>query len=209
MKLPATWRDLWSELVDIKKACEDEVDKKSLRNIQKYMRENVSRFEDDVVVADNFKQRNSNSDFRQQGINDQGKDATNAADYLRKLWTGRASTYSFRKMAAIRMQLPIWKFRPDILEAVTTHQAVIICSETGSGKSTQIPSLILERELLAGRPCKIYVTEPRRISAMSLARRVSEELGEAKEDLGRRRSLVGYAVRLESKVSSSTRLIFA
>ncbi len=78
-----------------------------------------------------------------------------------------------------------------------------------SGKSTQVPSFILEHQLSRGNPCKIYCTEPRRISAISLARRVSEELGERKNDLGTSRSLVGYAIRLESNTSRETRLVYA
>ena len=78
-----------------------------------------------------------------------------------------------------------------------------------SGKSTQVPSFILEHVLSKGKPCKIYCTEPRRISAISLARRVSEELGERKNDLGTSRSLVGYAIRLESKTTKETRLVYA
>lgn len=78
-----------------------------------------------------------------------------------------------------------------------------------SGKSTQVPSFLLEHQLLLGKPCKIYCTEPRRISAISLAKRVSEELGEGKGDLGTNRSLVGYSIRLEAKTSRETRLVFA
>lgn len=78
-----------------------------------------------------------------------------------------------------------------------------------SGKSTQVPAFILEHQLSQGKPCKIYCTEPRRISAISLARRVSEELGERKNDLGTPRSLIGYAIRLESNTSKETRLIYA
>lgn len=80
---------------------------------------------------------------------------------------------------------------------------------TGCGKSTQIPSFLLEHELSQGKPCKIFCTEPRRISAISLAQRVSDELGEGPKDLGTIRSLVGYAIRLESKTTPQTRLIFA
>ena len=82
-------------------------------------------------------------------------------------------------------------------------------NEYFSGKSTQVPSFILEHQLSNGKPCKIYCTEPRRISAISLARRVSEELGERKNDLGTLRSLVGYAIRLESNTSKETRLVYA
>lgn len=78
-----------------------------------------------------------------------------------------------------------------------------------SGKSTQVPSFLLEHQLLQGKPCKIYCTEPRRISAISLARRVSEELGEGKGDLGTPRSLVGFSIRLEASTSRETRLVYA
>lgn len=78
-----------------------------------------------------------------------------------------------------------------------------------SGKSTQVPAFLLEHELSQGKSCKIYCTEPRRISALSLARRVSEELGENRGDLGTNRSLVGYSIRLEANVSRETRLVYA
>lgn len=86
---------------------------------------------------------------------------------------------------------------------------MLLLTDLNSGKSTQVPSFILEDQLLRGKPCKIYCTEPRRISAISLARRVSEELGERKNDLGTSRSLVGYAIRLESNTTKETRLIYA
>lgn len=72
-----------------------------------------------------------------------------------------------------------------------------------SGKSTQLPSFILESHLARGLPCKIFVTEPRRISAISLAERVSKELGDANVG-GDQGSLVGYSIRLESKIGRNT-----
>lgn len=72
-----------------------------------------------------------------------------------------------------------------------------------------MPAFILEHELSRGRPCKIYCTEPRRISAISLAQRVSEEMGDDKGAVGTSRSLVGYAIRLESHTTAQTRLVYA
>lgn len=77
-----------------------------------------------------------------------------------------------------------------------------------SGKSTQLPSFILEDQLSTGRPCKIVVTEPRRISAISLAQRVSRELGDPPGVVGTSSSLIGYSIRLESHTSKNTRLTF-
>jgi ATP-dependent RNA helicase DHX29 len=84
-----------------------------------------------------------------------------------------------------------------------------VWARINSGKSTQTPAFLLEHQLSQGKHCKIYCTEPRRISALSLARRVSEELGENKGDIGTNRSLVGYAIRLESNTCRETRLVYA
>jgi len=92
---------------------------------------------------------------------------------------------------------------------IPSLKSVLLLTTVNSGKSTQVPSFILEDQLSRGKPCKIYCTEPRRISAISLARRVSEELGERKNDLGTFRSLVGYAIRLESNTAKETRLVYA
>jgi ATP-dependent RNA helicase DHX29 len=73
-----------------------------------------------------------------------------------------------------------------------------------SGKSTQLPSFILEDHLSRGQPCKIYVTEPRRISAISLAERVSKELGDTGVSSSEQGGLVGYSIRLESKIGRNT-----
>lgn len=70
-----------------------------------------------------------------------------------------------------------------------------------SGKSTQLPSFILEDQLARGQHCKIVVTEPRRISAISLAQRVSQELGDSPGAVGTSSSLVGYSIRLDSHTS--------
>lgn len=78
-----------------------------------------------------------------------------------------------------------------------------------SGKSTQVPSFILEHDMRMGRDVKIFCTEPRRISAISLAQRVSQELGEAPGACGTRNSYVGYSIRLDSQVSATTRICYA
>jgi ATP-dependent RNA helicase DHX29 len=77
-----------------------------------------------------------------------------------------------------------------------------------SGKSTQLPAFILEDHLSQGKHCKIFCTEPRRISAISLAQRVAAELGDPPGSAGTGASIVGYSVRLESNIHRNTKLAY-
>ncbi|KAJ3517374.1 hypothetical protein NLJ89_g555 [Agrocybe chaxingu] len=120
----------------------------------------------------------------------------------------RKSTPAYQHMLAQRNGLPIANYRDAILEALEQSQVLVLSGETGCGKSTQVPSFILEDCLSKGNPCKIYCTEPRRISAISLAHRVAFELGDPPNSAGTSNSLVGYSIRLESNISRSTRLAF-
>lgn len=210
LRIPAIWRDLWTEFSNMKKKQEDDIDKATVKNLKRLVDENQTTIEDDVVLLDNFRKRNGTASKPGSPLKGSARgDYFGQIEQLQDIWLAKAATPAFQRMMQGRMTLPVWNFREDILSTLETHQALIICSETGSGKSTQIPSYILEHEMLNGRHCKVYVTEPRRISAISLARRVSEELGENKNDVGTNRSLIGFAVRLESKVSSATRLVYA
>ncbi|XP_029301118.1 ATP-dependent RNA helicase DHX29 [Cottoperca gobio] len=114
------------------------------------------------------------------------------------------------RLKAEREQLPVFKHRHRVLEALQRHPVVVVAGETGSGKSTQIPQFLLEELLCGGkaaRPCNIVVTQPRRISAMSLACRVSEEMG-CEEGAGSRSSLCGYQIRMENQSGEWTRLLY-
>jgi len=94
--------------------------------------------------------------------------------------------------------LPISQKREEIAHAIAANQLIIVCGETGSGKTTQIPKILLE--LGRGAQRQIGHTQPRRIAARSVAARIAEEL---KVELG---SLVGYKVRFTDKVGKNTRI---
>jgi ATP-dependent helicase HrpA len=96
--------------------------------------------------------------------------------------------------------LPINQKREEIARAVAAHPVVIVCGETGSGKTTQIPKILLEMGRGRGRREGGIIghTQPRRIAARSVAARIAEEL---KADLG---GLVGYKVRFHDRVGERT-----
>ncbi|KAH8596466.1 ATP dependent RNA helicase-like protein [Bisporella sp. PMI_857] len=212
LRLPAVWRELWSELTDLRKEKSDEVDREAVRTYRDLVRDKKNQEEEDgVLMQGAFRNRGSaraidNSDESGQ---DRSARLGLSTEALQKIWIDKSNSPSYQHMLQSRRELPIWDFKDEVLHTIDREQVVIICGETGCGKSTQVPSFILEYQLSKGKPCKIYCTEPRRISAISLARRVSEELGERKIDLGTSRSLVGYAIRLESNTSKETRLIYA
>ncbi|KAG8014200.1 DExH-box ATP-dependent RNA helicase DExH1 [Nibea albiflora] len=95
----------------------------------------------------------------------------------------------------VNVKLPADAHRDRIVSAVRSSRVVVIAGETGCGKTTRIPRFLLEDSVGAGEgaKCNILVTQPRRISAVSVAHRVAHEMGPALK-----RS-VGYQVRLESR----------
>jgi ATP-dependent helicase HrpA len=94
--------------------------------------------------------------------------------------------------------LPINARRDEIRAAIDAHPIVIVCGETGSGKTTQLPKILLERGLERGGAPRIGHTQPRRIAARAVATRIAEELG---SELGER---VGYKVRFHEQVGKRT-----
>lgn len=122
-------------------------------------------------------------------------------------WRQQLESESAEKFKVFRNQLPATMFRETIIDAVNNSQLLIISGDTGCGKSTQIPAFLLENSIKNGKAVKIYVTEPRRISAISLANRVSQELG-GNPPSARSHELVGYSVRLDSKCTPLTPLTY-
>ena len=127
------------------------------------------------------------------GAKEDGVRAKQAAALLKKA-KASAACRAKRKAAVPQgidfdPDLPINARKADIIQAIQAHPVVIISGETGSGKTTQIPKFCLE----AGRGTAgmIGCTQPRRIAAMTVARRIAFELG---QDLGQS---VGYKIRFD------------
>ncbi|HSY54502.1 MAG TPA: helicase-related protein, partial [Opitutaceae bacterium] len=97
--------------------------------------------------------------------------------------------------------LPIYELEPAVVAALRASGRLIVQAPTGSGKSTQIPQMLLRHGLLGARG-EVTVLQPRRLATRLLAKRVAEEAG---SPLG---ETVGYQIRLESRVSERTRIRF-
>jgi ATP-dependent helicase HrpA len=97
-------------------------------------------------------------------------------------------------------ELPVVEHREEILAAIRSHPVVVVVSETGSGKTTQLPKMVAEALGVDGG--RVGCTQPRRIAAASVSKRVAEEL---RVPLG---DYVGYQVRFEDKTSRETRIKF-
>jgi ATP-dependent helicase HrpB len=97
-------------------------------------------------------------------------------------------------------ELPIYELEPAILTALKKTGRLIVQAPTGSGKSTQLPQMLLRHGFIDGG--EVVVLQPRRLAARLLAKRVAEEVGAPLGDI------VGYQIRLESRVSAKTRIRF-
>ncbi|XP_066572197.1 ATP-dependent RNA helicase DHX30 [Amia ocellicauda] len=110
---------------------------------------------------------------------------------LRALWAARTAR-------GWEGALPVDPHRERLLQAVAGGRVTVVAGETGCGKTTRVPLFLLQHEALEGRAahCNILVTQPRRISAVAVATRVSQQLGPSLSHC------VGHQVRLDSRPPS-------
>ena len=99
-----------------------------------------------------------------------------------------AEVFDFKNKSEETWRLPIHEAKQDILDRVAGSQVVVLSGPTGCGKSTQVPQYILDQHAEQKRTVNIVVTQPRKLAASSMARRVCNERGWV---LG---GLVGYQV---------------
>lgn len=103
-----------------------------------------------------------------------------------------------------RLGLPVVAEEQKIMEAIHSHPVVVIWGATGSGKTTQVPQFLYEAGFgsnNSSNPGMVGVTQPRRVAAVSMAKRVGDELGSAQEK-------VAYQIRFDSSVSDKTAIKF-
>lgn len=111
--------------------------------------------------------------------------------------------YDFKQDNSTENQLPIASSKAILLKSIDKNPVIVVQGDTGCGKSTQLPQMILDDCREREKFCNIIVTQPRRIAARSIAERVSRERG---WPLG---TVVGYQIALDSKfVSADTRITY-
>jgi ATP-dependent RNA helicase DHX36 len=144
----------------------------------------------------------SNVHFRYfLGDSDSARDLV--ANRMMDKWRRVVESEQYKLLKEKRETLPIYAMKDELLSGIDSNPFIVVCGETGCGKSTQLPQILMEH-LIKSRvgPFKIVCTQPRRICASSLAERVASEIG---EDVG---GLVGSQIRFESKVSQDTALLY-
>lgn len=113
-------------------------------------------------------------------------------------YTGLPYSSHYYELLTKRKNLPVWQYREQFTEMVLNNQVCITQGETGSGKTTQIPQILAEILQPHRRGKMICCTQPRRVAAMSVAKRVAEEMdvtfGEG----------VGYTIRFEDLTTKNT-----
>ncbi|PTB78789.1 P-loop containing nucleoside triphosphate hydrolase protein [Trichoderma longibrachiatum ATCC 18648] len=103
-----------------------------------------------------------------------------------------------------RMKLPVVAEEQRLMEAIHNHDIVVICGSTGSGKTTQVPQFLYEAGYGSPdspTPGMIGVTQPRRVAAVSMSKRVADELGDHSK-------AVAYQIRFEGNVDEKTAIKF-
>ncbi|XP_053304019.1 ATP-dependent RNA helicase DHX29 [Spea bombifrons] len=220
MLLPPTYREVWLEWSDEEKSKVEQnkmesnkprdqfisklLNKLKLQQQQQKPPKETKALED---PEDSWENLASEDDVNQTAADCLG--AENLAP-IRSLFLKSRESGKYQRLLSERQQLPVFAHRDLILETLNRHRVIVVAGETGSGKSTQVPQFLLEDLLLnqwSSGKCNIVCTQPRRISAMSLATRVCEELG-CDSGPGGRNSLCGYQIRMESRTGEFTRLLY-
>ncbi|CAL9185317.1 unnamed protein product [Musa hybrid cultivar] len=128
--------------------------------------------------------------------------------FLKKELENKMKQPEYMKILEARDSLPISKLKSNILQLLVENDVIVVCGETGCGKTTQVPQFILDDMIQSGLGgyCNIVCTQPRRLAAISVAERVSDERCEPSP--GSDGSSVGYQVRLDVARNEKTKLLF-
>ena len=136
LRLPHIWKELWEELAAAKQEITNSIDREALRSVREMVREKIEREEEEgVILTNGFRKRNAA--FNGTHTPDESLSNGTRQDHqlepegLQQIWQQKSSTQSYQTILRFRMQLPMWNFRDQVMEAIDQQQVVIICGETG------------------------------------------------------------------------------
>ncbi|KAJ1883170.1 hypothetical protein H4R99_000866 [Coemansia sp. RSA 1722] len=213
-RLPPVLRELWKDWETASKQTKQESAARALAERADFL-QNLRRLYEAAVLQEQdsptMPAANSLRIQRPRTL----QHATKAKKLRQTKWTGDtikkrcASAKWQATFGRVQSQLPARQHRSQIVRCILQNQVCIVRGETGSGKSSQIPQFALQ--LLLGAAAKyaggrILCTQPRRISAVTIAARVSQELGDT--EVGSSNSLVGHQIRFDAKAADQNALVF-
>ncbi|KAG0126671.1 hypothetical protein HOY82DRAFT_542403 [Tuber indicum] len=186
LRLPSIWRELWFELLSEGQLESERQEREVLRNLEGALKIGSFGLSGRDYLAEKKARAIKAVGPKEQGATGGRVESGNmTSDAIKEDWFYRTNRSGYQHMLEHRRKLPMWAFKEDVLAAMENNQSMNSPRENPAAYTVQ------------------------RISAISLARRVSEELGERKSEVGSKSSLVGYAIRLEGRMHSGTRLIYA
>ena len=171
-------------------------------NILRYIREKKeeSKYQEmeDDMGSNNNSTKNTKNIFNDMGVSEMNQEFSEAAEgnYVNMLKNKLEAVSEFARTKTIKEQkesLPIFSVKEDLLNIIRDNKVVIIVGETGSGKTTQLTQYLYENGY--SKYGIIGCTQPRRVAAVCVAKRVSEEMG---TELG---DIVGYTIRFEELIN--------
>ncbi|RLV93574.1 Pre-mRNA-splicing factor ATP-dependent RNA helicase [Spathaspora sp. JA1] len=191
------------ELPTLENICKPEG---SLKQIAEQGSELVREFRQDKLKAQKETTKDSFDPLFQREQSEPVDETASKKDTFISQWKKSQKNVTYGKITNLpiqkqRQQLPIYSMRSELVEQIRNNQFLVIVGETGSGKTTQIVQYIKEEAInkdSQGKTKIIGCTQPRRVAAQSVAKRVSEEIG---CKLGEE---VGYTVRFDDNTSSKT-----
>eukprot|EP01083_Nonionella_stella_P141679 437026_1 len=181
-------------------------DKKKIQSHEKWW-EVGKKSKQGQVVGVTKDQLNADDGIKKEDeeqIDDEAYDYKKSSQYAHSMKHSKSQAISnFAKNKTLKEQreyLPIFKVRDQLMQIVRDNQIIVLVGQTGSGKTTQITQYLYEDGFADLDGSMIICTQPRRVAAMSVAKRVAEETGST---LG---GLVGYSIRFEDCTSAQTKI---
>ena len=211
MRLPHPFRELWVSWIEEDAQEAAKIDAQASQEVDLFISSLASDIASSRLVRKGAKDAKLEGESASGKINDDRGAALisprPSAIEAARIWRKRVDkSKDYSNMLIQRAELPAFQASDEVIDCIYRNSVTIVMGETGCGKSTQVPQLIISEmlpKLEEGERCHVLCTQPRRISATSLAARVSAEMADDNGP-GSRDSICGYQIGGERRTSSIT-----